>query len=105
MGKNNPAGSTEGAEGKKVKVRALVSLFGTYLLPYDNGDEFEIHEGKAAEMVANKDAEYLNPANMKVVDAENASDKAAAGADKATDKTAGKAQTATDKGAANAEKR
>jgi hypothetical protein len=44
---------------KLVKVRALNQLAGKFLLPYSEGDEFEINATQAAEIVESKNGEYI----------------------------------------------
>ena len=44
---------------KLVKVRALNSLCGIFLLPYSEGHVFEINAAQAAEIVESKNGEYV----------------------------------------------
>lgn len=44
---------------KLVKVRALNSLAGKFLLPYSEGQVFEISETQAAEIVESRNGEYV----------------------------------------------
>lgn len=46
-------------KAKKVKLRALSMLTGDYGLPFSIGQEFEINEKQAAELIKNKDAEVV----------------------------------------------
>lgn len=72
----------KGKETKKRKLTALVSLAGAFLLPYDKGNQFELEEKQAAELVALGYAEYADVEKAKGKNTENAADKSAASSEK-----------------------
>jgi hypothetical protein len=51
-------------DAKKIKVKALVgNLAGKYNLPYGKGQEFDIDENQAKELIKNEDASLVKDAS------------------------------------------
>jgi hypothetical protein len=55
----NKEGAEKAPSSKKVKVKALVNLAGTYKLAWSAGQDFEIDEKQAKELVEDKAVELV----------------------------------------------